>query len=594
MLRVGRLSVFTEAFALMREAAGPLVAISFCIDVVGAIANAAILAIAGRLLGLLAVGTTWSEAAPWLVAAGLAAAVDQVAGSIHDDLVQLGAEHVESHAVTNVLEAASVVPFASFDSPEFYDRLRRAQESGSEHAWSIVQSTMSLGRSLLDMIAVIAVLAFVAPLLIPIALAAYIPLWIVARLNNDDEYNFSWEETESDRRRSYLESLLSDRQSAKEVRLFAMQPGLLSSYRALWATRLQHLHGVIRRAALRSAIAFLITSLTMTAALGVVVWLTIRRDLDLEQAGIGVLAVRQLSGGVTRTSADMEAVHGSRQFFGDYQDFRTEALALVEPPDDTPVATSISHVRIEDVSFCYPGSSRAALHLVNLEVGVGQLTAVVGANGSGKSTLMHLLAGLYAPSQGQILWDGVDTASLSSGARSDAVSVLFQDFTQFHFTVADNLTLGGHDQERLALALDMAEADFVHDLPAGIDTQLGKDFEAGTELSIGQWQRLALARALYRDAPLLLLDEPASALDPAAELALIRRLKSRSEHRVTVLVSHRFASVRNADHIIVLDEGRVIEQGTHQQLVDAAGAYCALFEAQTGLHIPPDGSTLGP
>jgi len=576
-----RLSVFFEAFGLLRNAAGKLVGITLVVDVLGAIANAVMLAVAGKLLGLLAAGTTWGEVVPWLLIATVAAAVDMVTRSVHNDLIALASEHIQSHAISRVLAAASRVPFASFDTHVFYDRLRRAHESGSEHAWSIVNSTLSLSRSVFDMTGVIILLAFVAPSLIVIAITAYLPLWIVAKLNNRAKYSFSWRETETDRRRSYIETLLSERRPAKEIRSYGLEDRLLAQYRSLWDSRLRRLQRVIKGVAWRSAIGYLATSLVMTAALAVVVWLTIRGDLNIEQAGVGVVGVRQLSSRVTGTSRLIATLHGSAQFLGDYEAFNNEAAALAEDSPGDPAPDFIDEIELAGVSFAYSESDQPAVRDLDVTFRAGEVTAIVGANGSGKTTLLMLLAGLYEPDEGRILWDGEPTTSFSRLARARASSTLYQDFVQYHFSVSDNVTLAEADPELLQEVIDLSEAgEYISRLPDGLETQLGKDFERGTELSIGQWQRLALARALYRESPFLLLDEPASALDPAAEATLVARLKDRYEDRCVVMISHRFGSVRNADRILVLDEGRLIEQGTHQELVALGGAYNALYQAQ--------------
>lgn len=579
---LSRFSTFVEAFGLLRVAAKGTAAVAVVVDIVGAIANGALIAIAGKLLGLLASEAQWSDTVPWLIASALALSTSMVTRSLHGDLTGVATEKVESYAVGRVLQAASVVPFSSFDSPAFYDRLERAHHGGASHAWSIVQSTMSLARGILDIVAIMVVLAFVAPVLILVALVAYVPMALVSLVNNRVSYRFSWEETEADRKRGYVEALLSDRRSAKEVRSYGLEDALLTSFRDLWDRRLAHLKSIVRGNAIRSAVASFASAVVVTAALAVVVWLTVQGDLSLDQAGVGVIGVRQLSNGVGRTTADVNSLHHSAQFLGDYSSFRDEAARLAEEPQDAVPLPAVAEIALVNVGFTYPGASIPTLSSVDLTIHAGEVTAVVGANGSGKTTLLALLAGLYGPSTGEVMWDGVDCASFTVAQRQRSVAPLFQDHVQYHFSARQNVAFDSDDDVELGEALRLAGASaMVESLPNGLDTQLGKDFADGVELSIGQWQRLALARAFFRDAPLMLLDEPASALDPGAEAALVQRLREVAKNRCVVMVSHRFASVRQADRIIVLDEGQVIEQGNHDELIAKGGAYCALYRAQT-------------
>ncbi len=575
-------STFVEAFRLLRVAAPKAAGWTLVLDIVGAASNALLLLSAGQILGLLAEGTTWGATVPALLVATVALAATTLTTSLHDNLTALAAEQVEKYAVGRVLGAASRSTFASFDAPLFYDQLRRAHESGKLHAWSIVQSTLSLMRGLIGIAAIVVLLTLVAPFLIVVSLAAYVPLWIVSLANNRSEYQFSWDETEDDRRRSYIESLLGDRRAAKEVRLYNLGETLTGQYASLWNQRISRLRTVIRVTGVRSALGALASSLVVAIALGVVVWLTVRGELTLEQAGIGVLGVRQLSNSVSATSRDVESLHRSRTFLRDYHMFSEAAsnLELVSPTSEAPAR--VEQVSLSNVSFTYPGATSPSLKGAHLVAKRGEITAIVGSNGSGKTTLLMLLAGLYEPDAGTISWNKEEAPDLHPSTAVSLVAPLFQDFMQYHFTIRENVTLGDHDPARLAWALDVAQADeFVRRLPKGIETQLGKDFNGGIELSTGQWQRLALARSLYLDAPILLLDEPASALDPTAESELMVRLRAACPDTCVVIVSHRFVSVRHADHIYVLDEGRVIEQGAHDDLIARSGAYSALFEAQS-------------
>jgi ATP-binding cassette subfamily B protein len=227
---------------------------------------------------------------------------------------------------------------------------------------------------------------------------------------------------------------------------------------------------------------------------------------------------------------------------------------------------------------------------VSLEIGAGEIVALVGENGSGKTTLAKLLCRLYLPERGRVLWDGMDTATVDPDELRRSVAVIFQDFQRYHLPARDNIGLGRHDAaddlDAIRRAARQADADgFVAALPDGYDTMLGPEFTKGTDLSIGQWQRMALARAFFRDAPLVILDEPTAALDPRAEHELFERIRALLAGRTVLLISHRFSSVRAADRIYVMDGGQVAESGTHAELMAAGGQYAELFTLQASAYL---------
>jgi ATP-binding cassette subfamily B protein len=244
---------------------------------------------------------------------------------------------------------------------------------------------------------------------------------------------------------------------------------------------------------------------------------------------------------------------------------------------------------VEDVTFRYPGTERLALRGASVRLRRGEVVALVGENGSGKTTLAKLLCGLYRPTSGRILWNGVDTAELPLSELRRGVAIVFQDFARYELSAADNIALGRHeratDRPAVEAAARLAGAhDIVAALPDGYETRLSRAFTAGTDLSIGQWQRLALARAFFRDAGFLVFDEPTSALDPRAEQELFETVQQLATGRTVLLISHRFSTVRSADRIYVLDEGRVIEEGNHAGLMSRRGRYAELYTLQAAAY----------
>jgi ATP-binding cassette subfamily B protein len=250
---------------------------------------------------------------------------------------------------------------------------------------------------------------------------------------------------------------------------------------------------------------------------------------------------------------------------------------------------------VEDVSFTYPSATTPAVTNVSMEIGAGEIVALVGENGSGKTTLAKLLCRLYLPHGGRVLWDGVDTASVDPDGLRRSVAVIFQDFLHYALPAAENIGMGRHqrigDAEAIrGAALHAGADDFLAKLPSGYETVLGPEFEGGKELSVGQWQRVALARAFFRDAPFIILDEPTAALDARAEHELFESIRTLCRGRSVLLISHRFSSVRSADRIYVLDGGRVVESGSHDELMALSGRYADLFTLQAAAYLAPRSS----
>jgi ABC-type multidrug transport system fused ATPase/permease subunit len=254
-----------------------------------------------------------------------------------------------------------------------------------------------------------------------------------------------------------------------------------------------------------------------------------------------------------------------------------------------PAPAGFRRLEVDNVTFAYPTGTEPALLDVSLEVRAGEVVALVGENGSGKTTLAKLLARLYTPGARTIRWDGTDVASVDPDALRLGVAVIFQDFLRFHLPARDNVGLGRHeamaDLERIVEAAARADADaFLRELRSGYDTMLGPEFLGGTDLSVGQWQRLALARAFFRDAPFIVLDEPTASLDARAEHELFEKLRTLLSGRTVLLISHRFSSVRSADRIYVLQSGRIVEEGTHDELMSENGVYAELFTLQAAAY----------
>ena len=305
------------------------------------------------------------------------------------------------------------------------------------------------------------------------------------------------------------------------------------------------------------------------------------------------LAMQQLGGRLMGVTASIGRLIESGMFIDDFDAFvqlADQIETVVAPTPGTGTRTRLRSIAVESVSFAYPGTRRAVLEDVSLAVGPGEVIALVGENGSGKTTLVKLICGLYRPTAGRILWNGAEAGDVDpAGIRADT-TVLFQDYIQYHLSVRDNILLGRPEVDATESAIAEAAAragaaGFVDVLPSGYATRLGREFYGGHELSVGQWQRLALARAFYRGGSFLVLDEPTASLDPRAEAALYAQMRELAHGRSVLLVSHRLSSVRSADRIYLLEQGRIAEGGDHGELLAAGGRYAELHALQSEAYL---------
>ena len=509
-------------------------------------------------------------------------------------------EMVGRTAFDRILDVATTVDLEAFESPSFFDRLRRAQVAGLTRPLQMVNGLGTLTTSLITLLGIGIALIAIQPVLLPFIVLGYTPLWFASTRNSKALYRFVLELTEDDRQRGYLQQVLAGRDEAKEVRAFGLAPLLRRRYDRLYDERIAKLRHVARRRLVRSLSAAVGTSGLTVVSLGLLGYLYVEGRMSLAALGAAVAGLLQLTGRLAGVAAGAGALYESALFIDDYQAFVD--LAARPPPSDDGAAARLppfGHLLADRLTFTYPGAVQPAIADVSIDVRAGEIVALVGENGSGKTTLAKLLAHLYVPEAGRIMWDRCDTRTLDQALVRRSIAVIFQDFVRYRLPAKENIGAGRHERfddiEGIVAAARTAGADeFLSRLPEGYDTTLSKEFRGGTDLSVGQWQRVALARAFFRDAAFVILDEPTAALDPRAEYELFSSIRTLFRGRSVLLISHRFSSVRSADFIYVMQRGRVAEQGTHDDLMAARGIYAELFTLQASAYLaaadPEDGA----
>ena len=594
--------VLASSFRLVWEAAPRRFLVSLAPQAVSAVIVGAQLVITRDLIAaVLATGSGGDVArvGQLLVATIGLSLLGSAANLVQNQQQSLLSAIVERHTNSVLLDRIIAIDLKRFETPEFQDLLRRAMNAMGR-MMGVTGAAIGLVRGVALIVGVAAALYVLQPVLLLIAVIGFVPMWLASVASSRQSYHFWRSMTPNERKRNYIFGLFTSREYAKELRSFALAPYMRALYEGLSNERLKELAANLRKRARYQVLSGGASALVTALTYGALAYLVIERRIGVAEAGAAVAASQQLSSQLSNVVGNMTQLYESSLFLEDWEEF--SALAPTVGAFKAEPSEPFHRIELDHVSFRYPESAssdgspplpqRLALDDITLEIRAGEVIALVGENGSGKTTLAKVLSGLYRPDSGRVLWDGVDVSSRETGWIYERVAVLFQDFARFMLTVRENIGLGRVERmaeaDAIAHAAERAGADrFVNEWPDRYDTVLGPFFKGGKDVSIGQWQRIALARAFFRDAPLVILDEPTAALDARAEYDLFTRMRDLFSGRSVLLISHRFSSVRSADRIYVLHEGRLVESGTHEELMHLGGRYAELFSMQASAYLAP-------
>ncbi|MEU7745984.1 ABC transporter ATP-binding protein [Nonomuraea sp. NPDC049158] len=561
----------------------------------GAATAFGLLATTGALERLLATGPTVevvAAALPMILLVGgaylLRGAVETAIAAAYARLTPA----VRRMAEGELFAAGLRVELAAYDDAGFYDRMQRARDRGLFHLARAVDNLVDLVGAALAFAAAFAGLAVLHAALLPVLVLGVLPsAWTVQR-SARLAYAHMTRTVTLNRRVQMITELGTQREPAPEIRACQAEDFLLREYAEVAdPLRDQEVRvkiGQVRVGSVGRALTGLMSAITFTV-LGLLLqagW------IPLPVAGGAVIAVRTANAALSRLVHSAHQLLEQGMYVADYQEFVDDAAsrsrAAATRTSMAPAAPEV--ITLSGVEFGYPGGTREALRGIDLTVRSGQTIALVGENGSGKTTLAKIIAGLYEPTNGQVSWDGVDIREMDPRSVGDRIMMVLQDPIRWPHTARANVRAGRHDRDdpgdvALRAAAELAGADtVVADLPHGWQTLLSKYFHGGQELSGGQWQRLAVARGVFRDAPVLIWDEPTAPLDAKAEFAVYESLRRLATGRIVILITHRLASVRNSDRIYLLHEGALAEQGTHDELIARSGRYAELYELQARMY----------
>jgi ATP-binding cassette subfamily B protein len=512
-------------------------------------------------------------------------------GNIGQQLLQ---ERVAIRVQMLIMEQSARLDLSYFEDAHSYDILQQAQREATSRPVQMVSGTFGLVRTLITFLTMIALLLSLSPWLALVALLAPVPSFISDARYGWWGYAIARRNSPVRRRMLYLLTLLTTDTYAKEVKLFTLGSHFLARFRDHARGYYDDQRAIVTR---RYLMGYIWSSLTTIAGAGTYLYVAVQAvmgRLTLGDLTLYTQAATSVQTSLQGILSGLSSTYEHNLYLGALFELLEEKPRITRPDDPVPVPRPLAgRIELQHVSFGYEGSDRQALRALSFAIEPGETIAIVGRNGAGKTTLIKLLSRLYDPTEGRVLIDGHDLRDYDPDELRQQMGVLYQDFATYQTTAQENIGLGRVERMEASEAIRDAAArggatEIIERLPRGYETMLGKWFEEGYNLSGGEWQKVALSRAFMRDARILILDEPTAALDAQAEFELFQRLRALTRGRTAIFISHRFSSVRLADRILVIEDGALVEAGTHAQLMALGGRYARLFSLQAAAYLGDD------
>jgi ATP-binding cassette subfamily B protein len=522
-----------------------------------------------------------------LVSFAFGAALLNAIGQMITGLVKEAQSLKVTDYVYNLIHAKSIeVDLAYYENPQYYDTLHRAQQEGPYRPTRIVNDLVQLGQNGISLTAIAGLLFYFHWAIAVVLFVAAVPGVIVHLRHSGKLYHWQRSRTAVERRVNYLNWILTGEPYAKEIRLFGLGDLFIRRFSALRTTLRREQIEIVRKKSVADLMAQAGATLAVFGCFGFIAFHTVQGAITLGDMVMYFGAFQRGLGYLQNMLGGLNALYEDNLFISNFYEFLDLTPRVAEPRYPAVLPRPMQRgIVLDHVRFQYPSGNREVLKDISMHIYPGEIVALVGENGSGKTTLIKLLCRLYDPSKGTITWDGIDLHQLKINDLRRELSIIFQDYMQYHTTARENIWFGNIEldpnAEKIKAAARDAGADtLISHLPKGYETILGKWFEDGEELSIGQWQKMALARAFVRDSQIIVLDEPTSALDVKTEYEVFQRFRNLLDGRTAILISHRFSTVRMADRIFVIEEGSILESGSHAELMHSGGKYANLFKKQ--------------
>lgn len=531
-------------------------------------------------------GTTFKQIALLIALTGIVALANNLCSSIAE-LVNTAQTQLVTDYMYGIVHAKAIeVDLEFYENSQYQDTLQRAQQEAYFRPSSILNNLLQVGQNGISLIGITGLLFWFDWTLAAVLFIATVPGVFVRLKYAGEMYRWQRQRTSTERKSQYLHLMLTHSLYAKEVRLFNL--GILFSRR--FRQLRQQLYRESLQIATKRSLQSLVTQVSATLAVygsyAFIAYQTLQGTFTVGTLVMYYQAFQRGQDALRGVLNSLAGLYEDNLFLFNLQEFLESKPKVIEPSHPTPIPKlKQKGIQFHHVSFQYPSSNRKGLEDISLTIQPGEVVALVGENGAGKTTLIKLLCRLYDPTAGTITFEGVDLKDLATADLRRQISIVFQDYAKYHLTANENIWLGNIDlppnDEHIEKAARKAGADdVIKSLPKGYETLLGNWFEDGEELSIGQWQKIALARAFLRDAQIIVLDEPTSALDPKAEAQVFEKFRQLLQGQSAILISHRLSTIKMADRIYLLEHGTITESGTHDELIQLGGTYAHLFETQ--------------